>query len=96
MEEKVGLSKIDYEHHHLLFDDIMEEREYQCSKWSNDNDLKNTPSDWVCFITAYLGKAYAFAWDKENFRKCLVKVCALCFAAIQRLDANEMAKRHWD
>ena len=71
-----------------IYKEIDEEREYQDNKWGTENDNKNTPNDWIAYITAYNGKAYRYPSDKDNFRKCMIKVAALAIAAIEACDRN--------
>lgn len=81
-----------------ITEEIVAERKYQQAKWGNKFDKLNTPNDWVCYIVQYLGKAVTLPWDAPTFRKMLVKVATLCFAAIEWHDRTdgEMPKRHYD
>jgi hypothetical protein len=78
--------------------DIREERNYQQERWGDAFDEKNTPNDWIAYITAYAGKAVTMPWNAETFRKMLVEVACLCCAAIEWCDRTNgsMAKRHYD
>lgn len=66
-----------------VYDLINAERAYQDSKWK-DVDDKNTPNDWIAYITAYTGKAYSIPFNRDQFRQALVKVAALAVAALER------------
>jgi hypothetical protein len=81
-----------------ILNDISYERDYQEGKWGDEFDKKNTPNDWLTYIGAYTGKAFTFPFDPDVFRASLVKVAALCVAAIEQLDKNDgaMPKRHYD
>lgn len=76
-----------------IFAEIDREREYQDGKWGDEFDQLNTPNDWVAYITAYVGKAVTLPWDGVSFRKAILKVAALCVAALERTD---YAPRHYD
>lgn len=81
-----------------FYNKVVEERVYQINKCGNDFDSKNTPNDWVAYTTQYLGLAVTMPWNKETFKKYLVKTAALCAAAYEwceRTDGN-MPKRHYD
>lgn len=60
------------------------ERLYQDQKWGQENDNKNSPNDWIAYITAYAGKAYSFPFNEAQFRQYLVKVAALAVAALEQ------------
>jgi hypothetical protein len=71
---------------------IDEERQYQ-SKWPAEFDDANTPNDWVAYIAMHLGKAVTMPWNRETFRKSMVKVAALAVCALER---EHYAPRHYD
>jgi hypothetical protein len=77
---------------------VRAEREYQNQRWGEEFDNKNTPNDWLAFIGAYIGRAFTFPFDAIAFKKGLVKVAAVCFAAIEACDraGGNMPKRHYD
>lgn len=77
-----------------IFVAISAERDYQDSKWGSAFDDKNTPNDWVAYIASYLGRAVTIPWNANIFREGLLKVAALCVAALERGD--EFAPRHYD
>jgi hypothetical protein len=72
----------------LFLDLIKQEREYQKSKGFSDNfDLVNKANDWVAYITAYAAKAFSTNPTKdtvgsEEFKKAMVKVATLAYAAL--------------
>ena len=68
------------------------ERAYQ-SKWPTDFDDANTPNDWVAYIAKYLGQSVTLPWNKDTFRKAMVKVAALAVAVLER---EEYSPRHYD
>ena len=76
-----------------IFSEIQFERHYQAARWSNEFDDANTPNDWVAYMVKYLGEAVTLPWDRAQFRQALVKVAALCFAALER---ETYAPRHCD
>ena len=76
-----------------VFVEIENERLYQDSKWGKEFDDKNTPNDWIAYITIYLGKAVTFPWNRDVFRKAILKVAALAVAILER---EEYAPCHYD
>lgn len=78
--------------------EVLAERQYQQEKWGNKFDKKNTANDWMAYILSYAGKAVTMPWDGPTYRKMLVKVAALCFAAIEWYDrrGGKMPPRHYD
>lgn len=76
-----------------IFTLIENERAYQDKKWGKAFDDKNTPNDWVAYIVAHAGKAVTLPWNREAFRASILKVAALCVAALER---EEYAPRHYD
>ena len=76
-----------------IFDYIDAERDYQDRKWGHNFDAKNTPNDWVAYITKYAGQAVTLPYDAEQFRTQLLKVATLCTAALEQAD---YAPRHYD
>jgi hypothetical protein len=73
------------------------EREYQDGKWGTKFDDLNTANDWVAYIALYLGKAVTLPWNKEAYSLALVKVAALCVAALETLERNAgYPPRHYD
>lgn len=79
-----------------LLGDIAAERQYQVQKWGNDFDDDNTINDWSAYITKYNGNA-AFADDKDDQRKQMVKVATLAIAALEAFDRNDgFPERHYD
>lgn len=79
-------------------DSLWAERAYQLDKWEMEFDSKNTPNDWVAYISKYLGQSVTMPYDEDKFTEQLIKVATLCMAAIEwndRLKGN-MPKRHYD
>lgn len=76
-----------------VFEAIDQERDYQEQRWGTEFDNKNTPNDWVAYITARLGTAVTMPWDGAQFRKAMLEVAALATAVLER---NEYAARHYD
>lgn len=78
-----------------IFKAIEDERAYQDKIWGKDFDQLNTINDWVAFIIQYAGRAVA----SENVnkpgaqREALVKVAALCVAALEQ---PAFAPRHYE
>jgi hypothetical protein len=72
-----------------IFVEISNERDYQDGKWGKENDDRNTPNDWIAYITAWTGKAYKYPSCKDNFRKNMVKVAAIAVAAVEACDRND-------
>lgn len=84
-----------------VFDELRVERKRQDGLWGTAFDDKNTPNDWVAYITRYVSEG---AYDSRNkvytvdrFREHLVKAACLCVAAIETIDRNGgCAPRHYD
>ena len=81
-----------------IFQDIENERAYQDNRWGDEIDKKNTPNDWLAYIASYIGRSLTFPWNPQHFRAGLIKVAALCVAAIEQCDktGGNMPKRHYD
>lgn len=69
------------------------ERAYQNQRWPREFDDAHTPNDWVSYIARYLGAAVTLPWNRDIFRKAMVKVAALAVAVLERED---YAPRHYD
>lgn len=92
--------------HRLIRADILEaiskERKRQDRLWGSEFDDKNTPNDWVAYITNYVAAgAYDGRHEKftvEGFRANLLKAATVCVAAVETIDRNngKLAKRHYD
>lgn len=82
----------------IIFSEIDKEREYQNTKWGDEFDKKNTPNDWLAYVGSYIGRAFTFPFNPDAFRAGLIKVAAICVAAVEACDkANgDMPKRHYD
>jgi hypothetical protein len=77
----------------VILDEIEAERKYQDIRWGNGFDSKNTPNDWVAYITNYLGKSVTMPFDDTAFRSNMRKVAALAVAALEQ---PNYAPRHYD
>ncbi len=85
-----------------IFDEIEVERKRQDGMWGNEFDDKNTPNDWVTFITRYVSKAAE--WNKvlpedtnHPYRTEMLKAAAICVAALEAYDrAQETVRRHYE
>lgn len=83
----------------VILHEIMLERERQTARWGNAFDDRNSPNDWVAYITEYAGKAAASSnsFDKPNFKRCMIQIAALATAAVEALERNNgMPSRHFD
>ena len=89
---------LDVLNNEVIFADIMDERLRAGLQWTEEFDAKNTPNDWVSYVTRYIGKAVDGSWNCEVFRENMVKAAGLCCAAIDWCDkvGGEMPKRHYD
>ena len=76
-----------------IFTAIELERQYQDKKWGSVFDSKNTPNDWVAYMTKYLGQAVTLPWDDVQFRAQILKVVTLGVAALEQ---EFYAPRHYD
>jgi hypothetical protein len=76
-----------------VFEEIEKERAYQQDKWGNDFDEKNTPNDWVAYMSKYLGQAVTMPFDVEKFRTQILKVATIATAVLEQAD---YAPRHYD
>lgn len=76
-----------------IFNLIGAERDYQTHKWGTAFDTKNTPNDWVAYISKYLGQTVTLPFNKATFQTQLLKVAALAVAALEQQD---YAPRHYD
>lgn len=74
-----------------VIDEILSERAYQIQRW-DAHDRDKDPKDWMSLVVVYAGKAAQELplyqgpnFSKKRFRKCLVKLAAVCMAAIEAL-----------
>lgn len=81
-----------------IFNEIGTEREYQIHKYGNDLDAKNTANDWLAYVASYIGRALTRPWNPDKFRLGLIKVAAVCVAAVEWCDrtGGNMPLRHYD
>lgn len=83
----------------ISFQTLMaDERTYQQHTFGDTFDSKNTPNDWIAYITSYAGMAVTKPFDPIEFRKRLVQVATICAAAYDHCErsAGKMAARHYD
>ena len=79
-----------------IYDEIQSERERQTRKYGDEFDRLNTRNDWVTYITFYASRCAMYGRTLVDFRASLIKVAGMCVAAIERIDADEVAPRHYD
>ncbi len=80
-----------------IFQEVLNERESQDQKWGHAFDDRNTANDWAKYISDYAGGAAPLKFSAANFRRKMVQVAALAFAAIETLERNgSIAPRHYD
>ncbi len=79
-----------------IFDDVKEERKYQDKKWGLEFDKKNTVNDWSSYVLTYLANATAMPTGSDEYRRLMIKVAALSFAAIELHDDRLMPRRHYE
>jgi membrane-anchored protein YejM (alkaline phosphatase superfamily) len=81
-------------------DEIIQERDYQLQRWSEDHDEKHSSNEWLAILTVYLGKAaqcvypYASADDQSSraqFRKRVTQLGAVCAAILEVLSQEDDA-----
>jgi hypothetical protein len=77
-------------------DAIIQEREYQKTRWKPDHDKSHTPEEWHVILSVWLGKlanetpmfqgeAY---YDKKKFLKRLAQMGAIAAAAYEAISAS--------
>jgi hypothetical protein len=76
-----------------IFSQIEAERAYQDNRWGTAFDDKNTVNDWVAYISKYLGQSVTMPLNIDTFHTQLLKVAALCVAALER---DSYPARHYD
>lgn len=76
-----------------IYDNIEAERSYQNERWGTAFDDKNTPNDWVAYITKYLGQSVTMPFNDDTFRVQMLKVAALAVAVLEQ---DKYALRHYD
>jgi hypothetical protein len=61
------------------------ERDAQDRQWGEAYDDRNTPTEWCALMCRSLGLAFdeGRGHDPKRFRKQLVRVAALCVAALE-------------
>jgi len=88
---------------HRIAKEVQLIRVTQEGLWGSDFDAKNTPNDWVAFITHYLGLATYTGrgpvsdYTPERFRENMLKVSAIAQAAVAVIDAEgKCGARHYE
>jgi hypothetical protein len=81
--------------------ELKKELEYANNLWGTEFDDKNTANDWAAYIGIYTGRAVEMdrttrLFNPIRFRKDMLKVAGLAISAIQTLDRQGIAKRHYD
>jgi hypothetical protein len=79
-----------------IFDDVKKERKYQDKQWGLEFDKNNTANDWSSYILTYLANGTAMPTGSKEYRKFMIKVAALSFAAIEMHDDKLMPLRHYE
>ena len=74
------------------------ERKRQDAGIGHEFDDKNTPSDWVTFITRQASEAAtAIENFDSNYRTGMIRAAAICIAAIEAYDrAQGTVERHYE
>lgn len=82
--------------------DLLAEIDY-AKKRGTDFDDANTANDWSAYITMYNGDACKMpagvpqqSFDRERFRKNMLKVASLAMHAIAATDRGGPTLRHYD
>ena len=85
-----------------IFDEIDVVRMRQAGMWGHEFDDKNTPNDWVTFVTRYLSRAADDTVTQPShiekfYRLNMVKAATVCIAAIEAFDrAQGTVARHYE
>ncbi len=81
-----------------IFDEIDIERKRQDAGIGHEFDDKNTPSDWVTFITRQASEAATVIENFDsNYRTGMVRAAAMCIAAIEAFDRSQgTVRRHYE
>lgn len=73
-------------------DAIERERSYQRSQWDLEHDRQHTPGEWAALVAIYTGKLAEavinmpfFTGGREEVRRRLVQVAAICCAALDAM-----------
>ncbi len=77
-----------------VYEEVEMERVRQDKIWGGStHDDSHGVRDWVAYIVNYLGQAVnrdaEWGRDLNRVRECLIKVAALCTAAIESIDRKE-------
>lgn len=72
-----------------VLEEVAKERAYQDSKWGEPFDDKNSPYNWMGYISHYGGRNLCGNPDdvlQKRFRIDMIKVAALAVAAVESID----------
>lgn len=87
---------LDEVHQHNVYDDVVQEREYQDAKWGGpEHDDTHTSKEFLDFIDRKIRRAnheWFIQQDKE-VRKKLIQIAALAVAAVESIDRQRVKKR---
>ena len=82
-----------------VFTDILAERGYEETQWSQAFDDKNTVNDWAGYVNIYMARAAAYGNRSNTYaqRSGFLKACCLLVSAIFTCDLNAgFAPRHYE
>lgn len=94
-----------------IFDEIDVARKKDIEEWGHEFDDKNTPNDWVTFITRYLSVAADNSLSKclqnhngkppldpdKRYRINMLKAASIVMSAIEAFDrAQGTVRRHYE
>ena len=70
--------------------EVFHERRKQDLKWGGpEHDDTHDSYDWIAFIACHVGRAVMQPWNKETFRRQMIRVAALAVAAVEWSDRSE-------
>jgi hypothetical protein len=79
-----------------VMNSVIDERNYQRTKWATEHDQNHTPEEWLTILGAYMGKAaletpiyHGNSANPAGFKKRLTQVAAICVAALEAM-ANDV------
>jgi hypothetical protein len=73
----------------VIYAQISVERERQDKIWGGpEYDDRNSPTDWIAFLTKHVGLAVHWPWNVTTFRHQMVVVAAIAVAAIEWADRD--------
>lgn len=76
----------------------MIEREHRraTEQWGEAFDDRNTPNDWLAYITAYASRLGNLKHDPADYIKSLIKIGGLVVSAVRAYDRVGLVERHYD